>query len=53
MRIRLPYRQAIGVGRSNNEAPNRTDLVAPATGHKDCVRDDKGFIVSVPGFIGK
>ena len=35
------------------EASNRTDLVAPATGHKDCVRDDKGFIVSVPGFIGK
>lgn len=33
-------------------ASDRSDLVAPATGHKDCVRDDKGFIVSVPGFVG-
>lgn len=32
-------------------ASTREDLVAPATGHKDCVRDDKGFIVSVPGFV--
>lgn len=32
-------------------ASNRTDLVAPATGHPDCVRNDKGFIVSVPGFV--
>lgn len=31
-------------------ASDRTDLVAPATGHPDCVRD-KGFIVSVPGFV--
>ena len=37
----------------SREASNRTDLVTPATGHKDCVRDDKGFIVSVPGFISK
>ena len=29
----------------------RTDLVAPATGHPECVRDEKGFIVSVLGFI--
>lgn len=29
----------------------RKDLVAPATGHKDCVRNDKGLIVSVPHFI--
>lgn len=29
----------------------RSDLVAPATGHPECVRDEKGFIVSVPGFI--
>lgn len=28
----------------------RNDLVAPATGHPDCVRLD-GYIVSVPGFI--
>lgn len=28
----------------------RTDIVAPATGHPDCVRKD-GFIVSVPGFV--
>lgn len=29
----------------------RTDCVAPATGHPECVRNDKGFIVSVPGFV--
>lgn len=28
----------------------REDVVAPATGHPDCVRKD-GFIVSVPGFV--
>ena len=28
----------------------RTDVVAPATGHPDCVREN-GFIVSVPGFV--
>lgn len=28
----------------------RDDIVAPATGHPDCVRKD-GFIVSVPGFV--
>ena len=28
----------------------RKDLVAPATGHPDCIRKD-GFIVSVPGFV--
>lgn len=32
------------------KAVNRTDCVAPATGHPDCVRKD-GFIVSVPGFV--
>jgi hypothetical protein len=29
----------------------RTDVVAPATGHSECVRDEKGFIKSVPGFV--
>lgn len=29
----------------------RNDLVAPATGHPECVRNDKGQIVSVPGFV--
>lgn len=33
------------------KAAGRTDCVAPATGHPDCVRSDKGFIVSVPGFV--
>lgn len=33
------------------QAEGRTDVVAPATGHKDCVRDDAGRIVSVPGFL--
>ena len=34
-------------------ASDRTDLVAPATGHPDCVRSDKGFIESVPCFVTK
>lgn len=33
------------------KAQGRTDVIAPATGHPDCVRNDKGFIVSVPGFV--
>lgn len=32
-------------------ASERADLVAPATGHHDTVRNDKGQIVSVPGFV--
>ena len=32
-------------------ATARTDVCAPATGHPDSVRDDKGHIVSVPGFV--
>lgn len=32
-------------------ASSRKDLVAPATGHKDAVRNEKGHIVSVPGFL--
>lgn len=31
-------------------ASNRTDLVAPATGHPGCIREN-GFIKSVPGFV--
>lgn len=31
--------------------PPRFDIVAPATGHKDCIRDDDGEVISVPGFI--
>lgn len=34
-------------------ASNRDDLVAPATGHPDTKRNEKGHIVSVPGFVGK
>jgi hypothetical protein len=33
-------------------ASDRTDLVAPATGHPDCVREN-GMIKSVPGFVCK
>lgn len=33
-------------------ATDRKDVVAPATGHPDCIRKD-GFIVSVPGFVCK
>lgn len=32
------------------KAAGRTDCVAPATGHPDCIRKD-GFIVSIPGFV--
>ena len=38
---------------ANNSKPKcrrRGDLVSPATGHPDCVREN-GFIVSVPGFV--
>lgn len=31
-------------------ASTREDLVAPATGHPDCKRNDKGHILSVPCF---
>lgn len=31
-------------------ACNRPDLVAPATGHPSCIREN-GFIKSVPGFV--
>lgn len=34
-------------------ASSRNDLVAPATGHPETVRDDRGRILSVPGFIGQ
>ena len=34
-------------------ASDRDDLVAPATGHPDTIRNDKGHIVSVPGFVSK
>jgi len=32
-------------------ASNREDLVAPATGHPDAIRNEKGHIVSVPCFV--
>ena len=34
-------------------ASDRTDLVEPATGHPMTVRNERGHIVSVPGFIKK
>ena len=30
---------------------DRNDLVAPATNHKDTKRNEKGHIISVPGFV--
>jgi len=33
------------------KAAGRQDVVAPATGHPECVRNEKGHIVSVPGFV--
>ena len=32
-------------------AGKRRDVVAPATGHPLCIRNDKGHIVSVPCFV--
>lgn len=32
-------------------ASDRNDLVAPATNHKDTKRNEKGHIISVPGFV--
>ena len=32
-------------------AGNRPDVIAPATGHPSCQRNDKGHVVSVPGFV--
>lgn len=40
---------AMVLGRA--QADGRNDVVAPATGHKDCVRNEKSFIISVPGFL--
>ena len=34
-------------------AVDRGDCVAPATGHKDVVRNENGQIISVPGFVTK
>lgn len=34
-------------------ATDRKDVVAPATGHPEVVRNEHGHIVSVPAFIGK
>ena len=34
-------------------ASNRKDFVAPATGHPQVIRNDKGQIISVPGFVKK
>ena len=35
---------------SAGKEAGRTDLVAPATGHPECIREN-GFIKSVPGFV--
>ncbi len=34
-------------------ATNRSDVIAPATGHPDTRRNSKGHIISVPGFVVK
>lgn len=38
-------------GMVKNACPEREDFISPATGHRDCKRDQKGRIISVPGFI--
>lgn len=40
-----------GLVLSAAKAAGRGDCVAPATGHPDTVRNEKGHIVSVPGFV--
>ncbi len=32
-------------------ATDRNDVIAPATGHPDTVRNDRGHIVNVPAFL--
>jgi hypothetical protein len=32
-------------------AGSRDDVVAPATGHPDCQRNEQGHVMSVPGFV--
>ena len=34
-------------------ATSRNDVIVPATGHPDTIRNDKGQVQSVPGFIVK
>ena len=33
------------------QSQGREDVVAPATGHPACIRNEQGHIVSVPGFV--
>lgn len=33
------------------QAARRSDVVSPATGHPDAVRDEKGQVKAVPGFV--
>ena len=40
-----------GIVLEAGKAFGRFDLIAPATGHADTIRNDKGHIVSVPGFV--
>lgn len=42
---------ALVLSASKDKGLNRSDLVAPATGHPAAVRNDKGQIASVPGFV--
>lgn len=36
---------------SAGKKEGRKDLIAPATGHPDCRRNEKGQPISVPGFV--
>ena len=40
---------ALVLGRA--QAEGRRDVVAPATGHRESIRNEQGQIVSVPGFL--
>ena len=38
-------------GMVSSAVPERGDVVAPATGHPDAVRNEKGHIISVPCWV--
>ena len=39
-------------GKVRTDFPEREDFISPASGHSDVERSSKGFISSVPGFVG-
>ena len=48
--LKEAHRFSNGTENAKPKSYRRKDLIAPATGHPDCKREN-GFIVSVPGFV--